>query len=223
MNFNEYADREMLVMQVANALAGELRNALLAQDMVSFAVPGGTTPGPIFEILSAVDLDWDRVRVMLSDERWVDETDAQSNARLLKQTLFTGHAAKAKFLPFYRAGLDAGAGAAEASASLDGQFPISVLLLGMGADMHTASLFPGGAGLTEALAPDAANLCAVTPAGQDMARVTLPAHALSGAISTHVVIFGDEKREAVERANSLPPQEAPISVVLGNATVHWAA
>ncbi|KKK81695.1 hypothetical protein LCGC14_2810880, partial [marine sediment metagenome] len=49
MNFIEYADREMLVMNVANKLAGKLKSALSGNDRVSFAVPGGSTPGPIFE------------------------------------------------------------------------------------------------------------------------------------------------------------------------------
>ncbi|MGR3608705.1 MAG: 6-phosphogluconolactonase, partial [Sulfitobacter sp.] len=71
MNLIDYADREILAMDVANLIAGELKNALLAHDTVSFAVPGGTTPGPIFDSLSGVNLDWARVQVMLSDERWV--------------------------------------------------------------------------------------------------------------------------------------------------------
>ncbi len=100
---------------------------------------------------------------------------------------------------------------------------MSLLLLGMGADMHTASLFPNGEGVGKAMASDAPLLCAVQPADQDMVRVTLPLHVLNGSMSTHVVIFGDDKRAAVERAQSLPPEEAPIGAVLANATVHWAA
>ena len=67
MNIIEYADREMLVMNVANKLAGKLKSALSGNDRVSFAVPGGSTPGPIFEMLSATDLDWDRVVNQRSD------------------------------------------------------------------------------------------------------------------------------------------------------------
>ena len=223
MKFVEYADREMLAMQVANVLAGELRKCLSMHETASFAVPGGTTPGPIFEMLSAAELDWDRVHVMLTDERWVDEDNAHSNARLVKQTLLTGFAEKAQFVPYFRDGKSAAEGAEEVSPTLEGELPISLLLLGMGADMHTASLFPGADGLDAAMAPNAPLLCAVQPKSQDMARVTLPAHVLRGAMSTHLVIFGDEKRAAVEASLSLPPEDAPIGTVLGTATVHWAA
>lgn len=223
MNLIEYPDREMLAMSVANVLAGELRKSLAVQDHASFALPGGTTPGPIFEMMSAVEIDWSRVHVMLTDERWVDEENAHSNARLVKNTLLTGFGAQAQFIPYYRAGLSAAEGATEVAPTLKDELPLSLLLLGMGADMHTASLFPNAQGLGEAMANDAPLLCAVQPIDQDMVRVTLPLHVLTGALSTHLVIFGDEKRGAVERAQSLPPEEAPIGAVLANATVHWAA
>lgn len=223
MNFVEYADREMLAMSVANVLASELRKCLLVHDFASFAVPGGTTPGPIFDLMSAAELDWSNVHVMLTDERWVDEDNSHSNARLIRKQLLTDFAAKAQFIPYYRAGKTASEGAAEVAETLKGELPISLLLLGMGADMHTASLFPNSEGLAAAMASDAPLLCPIQPSGQDMERVTLPAHVLKGAMSTHLVIFGEEKRAAVEKAQRLPPEEAPISVVLREATVHWAA
>ena len=223
MNIIEYADREMLEMQVADALASELRKCLVMHDFASFVVPGGTTPGPIFDLMSATDLEWARVHVMLTDERWVGEHNSHSNARLVRERLLKDHAAAATFLPYFRDGLNAADGAAKVAGTLEGEFPISLLLLGMGADMHTASLFPASEGLEAAMAPRAPFLCPIKPAAQDMARVTLPAHVLKGAMSSHLVIFGDEKRDALEKAQSLPPEEAPIAAVLGSGTVHWAA
>jgi 6-phosphogluconolactonase len=221
MIFKEYADREMLVMNVANMLAGELRKCLNNHDFASFAVPGGTTPGPIFDLLSATELDWDRVHVMLTDERWVPESDSQSNGALVRTRLITDHAASATFLPFYRAGLTAAEGADTVADTLAGELPLSLLVLGMGTDMHTASLFPGAQGVDAAMAAHAPHLCAVLPEGE-AARVTLSASVLRGAMDTHVIIFGDEKRMALEKARHLSAQEAPIATVLGNATVHWA-
>ena len=84
MKLIEYADREVLAMDLANLIAGELKNALLSHDTVSFAVPGGTTPGPIFDSLSAANLEWARVQVMLGDQRWVAPDHEMSNARLLR-------------------------------------------------------------------------------------------------------------------------------------------
>ena len=71
MKLREYPDRDMMMIDLADQLAGEINAALMTHDRVSFAVPGGTTPGPVFDTLSAVDLDWARVHVLLTDERWV--------------------------------------------------------------------------------------------------------------------------------------------------------
>lgn len=222
MNLIEYADREMLAMNVANKLAGKLKSALSGNDRATFAVPGGTTPAPIFEMLAATDIDWSRVDVLLTDERWVAEDDERSNARLLRHHLLTDHAAAARFHPYFREGLSPGEGAEEVAASLADLMPVSVLLLGMGADMHTASLFPGDPGLETALAPDAPLLCPVYPESQPTARVTLPAHVLDGALNKHLAIFGTEKRDALERAAKLPLEEAPIAAVLDELEVYWA-
>ncbi|QFT59896.1 6-phosphogluconolactonase [Sulfitobacter sp. THAF37] len=223
MNLIEYPDREILAMKVANRLAGELKKCLMTHELASFAVPGGTTPGPIFDMLSGTALDWDRVHVMLTDERWVSENDDRSNGALVRDRLMTGHAGAARFIPFFQPGMDAETGAAALAPTLDAELPLSLLVLGMGEDMHTASLFPGADGVAAAMASGAPNLCPVHVAGQDIARVTLPAHVLRGAMSTHVVIFGDAKRAALERAENLPPEEAPIATVLNSAEVHWAA
>ncbi len=223
MNITEYNDREMLVLNVANVLAGALKKALLVSDRVSMAVPGGTTPGPIFDILSGVDLEWERVHILLTDERWVPLDHAMSNTDLIQNRLMAGPAATATFVPFYRAGLDASAGSAAVAGTLTDTMPLSVLMLGMGADMHTASLFPGATGLSAALAENAPLLCPIKAPDQEIERVTLPAHALQGALSKHLVIFGDDKRTALENAVNLPAEVAPISAVLEGTEIHWAA
>ena len=202
MNIIEYADREMLVMNVANKLAGKLKSALSGNDRVSFAVPGGSTPGPIFEMLSATDLDWSRVDVMLTDERWVDVDDPLSNARLVREHLLNDRAAAAQFIPFFRPGLSPGEGAEVVAPSLTDHVPISVLLLGMGDDMHTASLFPGDPSLPDALAADAPLLCPVYPEGQPTARVTLPAHVLD-ARRGHVAIVGEDGDRPLQNAQEV--------------------
>jgi 6-phosphogluconolactonase len=222
MEVIEYADRDLAAMGLADAMAGALKNSLLTHERASMAVPGGTTPGPVFDILSAADLDWERVTIMLSDERWVPDTHARSNAGLIRTRLTKGRAANAVFIPFYRDGLTAPEAAQQLSGELAPHFPLSLLVLGMGADMHTASLFPGAEGLKEALAADAPGLCAVSPKSQPEARITLTAPVLNGALEKHLVIFGDEKREAWENAKGRPPEEAPVAAVMQGGYVHWA-
>ena len=222
MKLVDYPDSEMMMMDVADKLASELRSALSNHDAVTFAVPGGTTPGPLFDTLSVVRLDWARVTVLPTDERCVPLDSDRSNARLIRHRLLTGAAAEAEFLPLYHDGPDAEANLEEISRVVAGKLPLNVLLLGMGADMHTASLFPGTPGLPEALRQPDPPLAILHPENQPEARVTLTGPVLAGAMSIHVVITGDDKREALDRAARLPAEEAPIQAVLANATVHWA-
>lgn len=221
MDFKEYADSEMMMIDLANVLASELRNALLSHDRVSLAVPGGTTPGPIFDSISAVDLHWDRVNVMLTDERWLPETSDRSNTKLLRERLLVGKAAAATYVPLYSDAPTPEEKLPELAANIAPMLPINVMLLGMGADMHTASIFPEADQLDLALTGKDV-LVAMRAPGAPEPRITLSADVLKGAMSRHIVIIGDEKRAALEKARHLTPNEAPIAAVLNGATVHWA-
>lgn len=222
MEFRSYPDREALMLALADTLASELAEALRANGRASLCVPGGTTPGPIFDTLSGVALDWARVAVFLNDERWVGEDSPRSNTRLLRERLLTGHAAAATLVPLYAPtprpedALDA------LTAGLIPHLPISVLLLGMGADMHTASLFPGADRLAEGLADGAPVLLPMRADGAGEPRITLTAPVLRAAMHIHILITGDEKRASLDRALSLPVADAPVRAVLDSATVHWA-
>src|SRR6056297_145000 len=101
MKMLEYADQEMLAMDLANVLAGELKAALDHEDRVLFVVPGGSSPGPVFDTLCEANLDWSRVDVLPSDERWVPEVHVRSNTRMIRERLLVGRAAEARFLPLY--------------------------------------------------------------------------------------------------------------------------
>lgn len=222
MNIVQYPDRDLLAIGLANQLAGDLKNVMLSHEHVSFAVPGGTSPGPVFDNLCNADLDWGRVHVMLTDERWVPETHERSNTALIKRRLLIEHASQAVYVPLYR-DVDTPDTVIEGlQASVAAELPLSVVLLGMGADMHTASLFPGGDLLEEALSSDAPAVLAMRTEGQPDVRVSLTAPVLQNALHKHLLIFGADKLEALERAVTLPPEDAPVSAVLNGITVHWA-
>jgi 6-phosphogluconolactonase len=222
MKFETYPDREFLMLGLANVLAGQLADFLRRDGVASLCVPGGTTPGPIFDTLSGVELDWANVAVFLNDERWVPEDSPRSNTRLLRERLLRGKAAAAKLIPLYADAPTPEDRLDELTEGVRPHLPISVLLLGMGADMHTASLFPGADRLEQALANDAAPLMALRADAAGEPRVTLTAPVLKGAMNIHILITGAEKRSALERAATLSPKEAPVRAVLDNATVHWA-
>lgn len=222
MELIEYPDREALAMDLADVIASELGNVLRHEERAMLVVPGGTTPGPVFDALCAARLDWDRVDVALSDERWVPEDHPRSNAALVKARLMVERAAAARFLPLYAGGDDPDAALAGVTEQIAPHLPISVAVLGMGDDMHTASLFPRGDNLRLALDAHAPVLVSMRVDSQPEARVTFSAQALKGALSLHIVIMGSDKRAALDRAMDLRPEEAPVASLLGDAVVHWA-
>ena len=218
----EYPDRDFLALSLADRIAGQLAQQLRTQERASLCVPGGTTPTPVFETLSGADIDWSRVTVILGDERWVDGEHARSNGRLLRRHLLKDKAAAAEYIDLYTGDPepeDAAGALADRVAALR---PLTVVLLGMGNDMHTASLFPGAEALPAALAADAPPVMAIRAEGAGEPRITLTVPVLGDALFTHLLITGPEKREALERAQSLSPEEAPIRALLDRATVHWA-
>jgi 6-phosphogluconolactonase len=222
MKLVEYPTRAALMAGLAATIADELRRALV-HGPATLSVPGGTTPGPVFDALCQEDLDWARVAVVLNDERWVDESSPRSNTRLLRERLITGRAAKAHVIPLYLPGTDNPDDALQAlEEGLLPHLPLTTCLLGMGADMHTASLFPGADRLVEGLAPGAPHILPMRADAAGEPRLTLTAPVLTGANHLHILITGVEKKAALSRALGLSPLEAPVAAVLPFATVHWA-
>lgn len=221
MEFITYADAELMMMELAHRLAGELRQALKGGERASFAVPGGTTPGPVFDSLCTTDLDWERVDVLLTDERWVPESSERSNTRLLRKRLLKERAARARLVPLHLDAPTPEDALDELSAGVSACLPLSVCLLGMGADLHVASIFPGADRLDEALTGSAVLLPMRAP-GAAEPRVTLSMRVLAGAVTRHVVITGRAKRDALEAAQSRPAHEAPIMALPKDTIIHWA-
>lgn len=222
MNIVEYPDRDLMFLSLADKLTGELGDFLRREPRATFCVPGGTTPGPIFDVLSEIDLDWGRVSVLLGDERWLPEDAPRSNARLVRQRLLQNKAAAAQLVPLYNGSAEPEDEMEALTEQVSLHLPISVLLLGMGGDMHTASLIPGAEGLSAGLSPSAPPLVPIRVPGANEARVSLSLPVLREAMKIHVVITGPEKRAALEKAEHLSIAEAPIRGVLDDATVHWA-
>ncbi|MDO5369985.1 6-phosphogluconolactonase [Paracoccus sp. (in: a-proteobacteria)] len=221
MKLIEHPDREALTLAVAQEMTEALGMALKTRDRAVLCLPGGSTPIPVFKALAAARLEWDRVLVIPSDERWVPPDHNRSNARLIRRNLIE-QGAGAELIELYAEGLDPAAGAALASERIAPLLPLSVLLLGMGEDMHTASLFPGADGLAAALDAAAPPVLPIMAAATEEPRVTLTRPALSSATESFLMIAGPEKREALERAAALPPEQAPVAAVLKGMIVHYA-
>ena len=216
---------------LADHVTATLRAALADGGGAVLVVPGGTTPAGFLRRLAGADLPWPRVTVIPTDERWVPTDDARANARLLHETLLTGPAAGARFVPLVVDGAtpeaDAAAADARVRAALAVSGGVTVCVLGMGGDGHTASLFPGADGLAAALDPrTAATVQAIHPMQGDEARVTLTLPVLAGARRLCGLIFGEGKRASLTRAAELPAAEAPIAAVARAAErpgeMYWA-
>ena len=227
--FKEFNDSSTLVAVLAAQVAERLRAGIKEQGRASLVVSGGSTPVPFFAALSELTLDWGKVVVTLADERWVDPSDPDSNERLVRLHLLQNRAAAARFVGLQTGAPTAVQGENECADRL-AQLPrpFDVLILGMGNDGHTASLFPQASRLGEALAMDSGKLCmAITPpvAPHERMTLTLPALLESRQIILHLV--GPDKRTVYERAlGEGPVAEMPIRAVLGQTTtpvtVFWA-
>lgn len=222
MRLIEYPDREALVLALSNDIAGRLRQGLKSDERVTLCLPGGTTPAPLLSQLSAVPLDWRRVVVFPGDERCVPPDDPRSNAGLLRRHLLQGEAAAAELIALHSGTEPPEQQAMRAGERLAPALPITVLLLGMGEDMHIASLFPGGDGTDAALDAKAPPVAVIRADAAAEPRLSLTAPVLKGALDPHLMIFGAAKRAALDRAARLTPREAPVRAVWGDLTVHWA-
>lgn len=187
--------------QAAAALAArvvsDLEQAVAQRGHASIAVPGGTTPAAFLRLLGYRNLDWRRIAVTLTDERWVPPAHERSNAALVSGTL--GAAGRPyRWFPLFRAGTTAEVAVPRVeyeSGSLG--WPLDVVVLGMGEDGHVASLFPGSsAGLDDT---GSRRFVAVT--GPDgMSRISLTLTALREARSVYLLFHGDAKLATLGRA-----------------------
>jgi 6-phosphogluconolactonase len=199
-----FPDRESLAKQLASDVAEALRQSITATGAAVIAVSGGSTPKLFFEELSAEDLDWDRVVVMLVDERQVPETSDRSNARLVREHLLKNRAAKANFIPLYE------------NPEAANVAPFDILILGMGADGHTASFFPSGDRLFEALdIGTTRRLIGIEAPGAGEPRLTFTLPALLEAQLVCLHIEGKEKLRVLDEALKDGPVEVmPVRAVL---------
>lgn len=210
------ADQEAL----ADAACAVVAGALSAPEATSFVATGGTTPGPTYDRLAVCDLDWARITVTLSDERWVDPASPDSNEGLVRRRLLAGPGAAARFLPLKGHGASPAEDAAAAESGLRSILPFAVVLLGMGEDGHIASLFPGAPNLTSALDPKGERLCiGVDEAGLDpwVPRISLTVAALLRSRLIVLLISGDAKHAVVERVRDEAAYDPPVASVLRQA------
>lgn len=200
----DFENREALAKALADRVARGLSRAISRQGSAVLALSGGTTPALFFEHLSHEDISWEKVTVTLVDERQVDEQSQRSNAKLVKQVLLQNRARSARFVPLYQ-----NQNAAETLA-------LDVVVLGMGEDGHTASFFPGGDNLREALdlkSQSKVISMQAPAAGEPRLTFTLAALLKAKVLCLHVE--GQKKHDVLAKAIAgTDVMEMPVRAVL---------
>ena len=221
----EHTDVRAWINAAVTDIAGWLKAELQGGGHARLLVSGGTTPGPVYEALSAVKLAWNRIDIALVDERWVPPGSADSNALLVQRSLLTDAAAAAHFEPLLMANRNLEESVAAANLS---SRSAAVAILGMGPDGHTASLFPAMHNFEDVLASHAdyvaidADGC--PGAGAWRRRISLTPAGLGRARHRLLLIRGEDKRELLRRAmTGDDTHELPIRLAFAGTplVVHW--
>jgi 6-phosphogluconolactonase len=213
-----YADKTALARALASAVACDLRDAILTRGIGLLAVSGGSTPRQFLTELGRLRLDWARVVITLVDERWVTPDDARSNARLLRETLLAGAAAAARFEPLFEPAHEPAAALPRIARRIDAlPLPFDAVVLGMGNDGHTASLFPQGDTLPAALDPHGrARVTVLQAPAAPEPRITLTLPTLLASAALYLHIEGEEKRRVLAHAleHDTRGEDMPIRAVI---------
>jgi len=226
---HQFESRTALAEALAERISFVLQAAIASRGSASLAVSGGSTPTLLFETLSSRAIAWDRVTVTLVDERFVGPDHGRSNHLLVRTHLLQNAAAKATFVPLYHPVASAEEAAALATAEIAtfGK-PFDVTILGMGNDGHTASFFPGGNHLAEALDRSAPRRVMTMEAeGAGETRLTLSFSALCDSRLLVIHIEGAEKKAVLDKALSGTDEaEMPVRAVLERSKtapdIYWA-
>lgn len=228
-NFSGLVVTENDAMQLAHRLAQDcaqwLTDGIEKRGQATLVVSGGSTPAPFFKSLSECEIDWQKVHITLADERWVAPDDALSNEKLVREQLMRNAASVATFAALYNGTATPEEGWSVCDATLARLArPFDVVVLGMGEDGHTASLFPQTEGLSEACDISTQRLCwPMHPKHLDESRMTLTLQALLDCNNLVLHITGEKKRDVFQRA--LIGDGLPISQLAHNASerlmVYW--
>jgi len=227
MNFIEYDSRPDAAVAAGKRIINALHRRLETDESAALVVSGGTTPAPVYGYMAHKELDWHRVHVLLSDERWVPTNHPDSNEKMLREALDRSRASYAQIPSYFAEGTSLDDRCGELDEEFAGlPLPFTSVLLGMGADGHFASLFPDAGNLQTGL--DLQSSAAFVPVGTDSSphqRLSMTLAALLRTDEILLLISGAEKRAVLEQASE-PGSELPIAHLLRQlrvpVDVFWA-
>jgi 6-phosphogluconolactonase len=223
---HHFADQNAMVAALGAVVVEHLQQAIEQRGHALLAVSGGKTPAALFDWLSQQTLDWSKVIITLADDRWLPPDHADSNTRLLRQHLLQG-AAAARFVPLVNAAPTPEKGLAQATERFNAlPQPFDLILLGMGDDGHTASLFPCAPQLQHAFSTSEP-LVAMYPQTAPYGRISLSANALRQSRQNILLISGASKQAVLQQALQHGPlEQMPVRLLwqadMPPLAVYWA-
>ena len=219
-NFNKFNSSEELAQNLAQNIASILQDAIEKDGKATLLVSGGNTPKLFFQKLSNIDITWKKVTIGLVDERWVDTNLKDSNEFLVRENLLINYASKANFVGLYKKETNLIVAEKVCSKLYEKEFDkIDLLILGMGTDGHTASLFPNNERLKEAYDLTKENFCiSIEPTTASYTRMSLTLKRILEAKNIILHIEGKEKLEVYNCAiKAKDIYKYPISTVLNQS------
>ncbi len=235
IQIHKYTSRDELFSAVADRCQEQLKITLDKNNEASFVIPGGSTPGPAFKQLANSSLDWKKITVAQSDERWLPSNHPQSNQGLTERTFLIENAKEAKYVAMKNPHDRAIDGEAQCNRDyLEFSSPFSLTMLGMGLDGHVASLFPNSKPINQALDLTNSNICiAIDGSGCPVAgdypeRMSLTLAAILNSDLIILLLTGEAKLEVINLAKKEnKPEKYPVSGLLNQTNtpveIFWAA
>ena len=198
----DFDDSQSLADALSQRVISDLEAVLKVRESATLLLSGGSTPRLFFKTLSRIPFEWNRVKISLVDERMVPKDHPESNAAMIQRLLRQNEAAAAEFILMYEARMDAQNASKVCEQNFKTKlFPFDVIVLGMGNDGHTASLFPRNPSLKEALDPNNSALCiSMTPQDAPHQRLSLTLSAILSAQHIYVHFEGEAKAKVYQEA-----------------------
>jgi len=219
VNVNKFENNEELTNSLCERVASVLNEAITERGKATLVVSGGRTPKPLFEKLSQTPLPWSKVTILLADERWVLPDSDDSNDKLIKTVLLKNKAAQARYLGLFTAHQSAKNAVLSQSQRIGALPTFDVVILGMGADGHTASLFPCCDELEVGMTSKEA-VVATQPKSAPYERLSLTRQRLLDSRHVFFHITGDDKWTVLDKAMANhDPKRYPISDFVHGAQV----
>jgi len=215
---------DQLIQVLCERITQSLQEGIQQNGRASLVVSGGSTPKTLFALLSIQELEWGKITITIADERCVPQQDVASNARLIRENLLLNKARMANFIPLYLDEQSPNQAAIDASKKLNEIEIYDALILGMGTDGHTASLFPEASNLQDALQDNAPNCLAIEPVTNPITRITQSKQKLlqSKFIAFHLVgkdkidilnsVLSDENKKQYPSSHFIHQNTLPVDI-----------